>query len=325
VADGGATISVDEGYGYLYIPAVTGRKAAAYANRTYTKDIVAEFRLKIVQPLSGEFSAATDFVFANIGVDYNSTEHMWVGFKGANGEVYFRHFTAGFVYDTGYNIKPYADKDLDLRIRLRFYEELDYTDGIIQLWAKDPTVDTDYTLVYENIGVRTLKHDPAKQTMFSLWAQNNMLSGVVDAAFYYDDVFTYRLTPRLIDDGSGEEGERDLTENNASLIVPDSDIALYMKKIHPDVYFGIDVITDILKRIEEVKPIHVEIGLIGLLEYFEDGVGITDSFTTGEWLILTDCVGVDDIFTTDFLAVIIRWDVTGRKWDGSTTRWDTSF
>lgn len=58
--------------------------------------------------------------------------------------------------------------------------------------------------------------------------------------------------------------------------IPDSDIKVYLKRAHPNIVIDERFMYRLIDKLEDVRPIHVEILYIGLLESFLDSFGATE-------------------------------------------------
>lgn len=129
--------------------------------------------------------------------------------------------------------------------------------------------------------------------------------------------------------------------------IPDSDIKLFIGPAFPLAEVpNTSVFQDILRAIEDVRPIHVEIDGIGWLNKVSEPISMVEEFTVSLYLGVSDIVKVATavgMFTGDqhdvgeaggFMARVaivrfVRWDVTEDHWDGleeltGGVTWDTS-
>lgn len=224
------------------------------------------------------------------------------------------------------------------RIRLRV---LGYnspsSDGIVQLWVDDD-------LVADHYLVDTI--DDTRIQSFSIWCQSDT-GDTTTALTRYDNVRVCTFDDALVDDGGGEDAVNGLRGGNCiindpnvntGLRVPDSDVLVFLRQINPQVQFDQKVFNKLVQRIEDIRPVHVEVAIIGSGVDEVEIMEMTDAYTAGFLFELAESLEFDDLgeLFTDSVVVpdalvmfddfdisggSIRWSTTGDRWGNDSRRW----
>jgi len=171
--------------------------------------------------------------------------------------------------------------------------------------------------------------------------------GTIPTTVKFDNFKSSTLTDVLIKSGAGEDAVTNLAfrRNNGNigfrnpdLRIPDSDITVLLRKLNPNVQFSADVFQRIVKRLKDIRPIHVEVALVAAavdelsvvgfvdqlnrLYRFTETVGIADTLDViPDLLLFLETVGITDRLT--ILVAEPRWDVSASAFDADDVRWDT--
>jgi len=117
---------------------------------------------------------------------------------------------------------------------------------------------------------------------------------------------------------------------NSSLRVPDSKVLVFLRRLHPQVRFSQEILPRLRARLEDIRPAHVEVAIIGIAVEDNVSLSLADDMTLGlvfsETLVLTDDVStLPGAYTFDeslVLSDVFELVVPGTRWDRSSTRWD---
>ena len=135
----------------------------------------------------------------------------------------------------------------------------------------------------------------------------------------------------------------DASAGNTNLRIPDSDILLYLTPFVPGISFDIADFDEIARKVEVVRPIHVEVGLVGQVAGLNEPVAISDSANVVPSLLPAETVNItadavlsgnlrivegETVTTTDIVTITtpVRWNnrsgdrYTSRKFKGWTAR-----
>lgn len=97
-----------------------------------------------------------------------------------------------------------------------------------------------------------------------------------------------------VEDGSGSVPPEYYVEQRDTVKIPDSDIKIFVKRLVPNLEITDGLFDRLLKKLEDVRPAHVEIILIGLFEeFFEEG-SISDALSFDGDLSLSDSIEISD-------------------------------
>jgi len=141
---------------------------------------------------------------------------------------------------------------------------------------------------------------------------------------------------KLLQIGGGEDETKKIIDTlavdgasgNTAIQIPDSDIDVFLKPLVPGVNLGATDFDELRRRIEIIRPIHVEIGLIGSISNLDENLlvqavnGIVASHLVPDNLdvsteltvsgaLLTQPVDNAAVTTTLKITQPIRWDRTG--------------
>lgn len=240
---------------------------------------------------------------------------------------------AGYV-DTGITLANNTTTHLRLRISANAHTAT----NIVQIYVNGALRYDSAVVPFQNI--------PGSDT--SIFPQAMPITGLVSGTILFDNFDVKYPDNVLISSGSGEDGVLGLawkkptgtvSDMNTNLRIPDSDITVVLRKTHPDVALTPDVFQRIIKRIEDIRPIHVEVALIGsafdedepleikdklnrAYSFYED-VAVSESFAAlADMVAVQEGVGVNDLFL--IILSDVRWDVSDNRFDGEDeARWDT--
>lgn len=126
---------------------------------------------------------------------------------------------------------------------------------------------------------------------------------------------------------------------NLGLRIPESDIVVFLRRLHPGVRFSSEILPRLRARMEDIRPIHVEIAIIGVAVEGFESLAVTDSHAFG--MTFSELVTIDDgisllpsaLTNTESLLVYdtfyiirpnTRWDGGDVRWDMPLARWDSS-
>lgn len=126
------------------------------------------------------------------------------------------------------------------------------------------------------------------------------------------------------------------TYQESGLRIPHSDIAIYIKRLYPGIQLNDNVMQRIQRRLEDIRPIHVNIDRIAFLEAPMEDVGVSD-YLEGTFVNFPeDLVSVADLLTFVLFEVLkttlenIGSDDSLEVWSpvrwsrGTNTRWGVS-
>ena len=247
------------------------------------------------------------------------------------------------LYDTTHTIRyntgaGYVDTGISITTGIKTHLRFRLVGSTVQIYVNG-------TLRYDSIIV------PFAYTYGSdtyIYPQGTPVTGVVSGSMFYDNVQVQYPDNMLLSSGRGEDAvtgvvwKKDtgtVSDMNSNLRIPDSDITVVLRKVHPDVAFTPDVFRRIIKRIEDIRPVHVEVALIAsafdenekfkIKDQFNPTFQFFENVAVGEDLsVIPDSVATDEALNVSdvFLIILsdIRWDVSDNRFDGEDeARWDT--
>ncbi len=86
--------------------------------------------------------------------------------------------------------------------------------------------------------------------------------------------------------------------------IPDSDISIFLKRLHPKVAFSGQLLSRIIGKVDQVLPIHIEILLVGFLEEIDEVVKATEAYSMAWTLIPSESVHVVEVFIGTPIGVV---------------------
>jgi hypothetical protein len=315
---------------------VNGAAAGGRATKLHTWALnagaVADFTVQVDSTTQAN---GQELHLARFGDEEATPSYVYLKAKNANRELFVGGENFGADVGTG--------KTLTLgkkhRIRWRVLEHVGAgTDGILQVYL-------DGDLIYDGFLVKTLQ-DAQRIESFSLWCQSGAGQNF-NATVRFDEAVLYDVTNTLTDAGGGEDDVTGLVRGtnaitdvgaNTGLRIPDSDILIFLRRLNPNVRFDPKLFRRIIQRLEDVRPVHVEIAIVGAaLEVDEtvlvaDALNLSGTFSFAETVTIADTAGMfgsgvsffDSLVIGDFLEIgggAFRWNTTDSRWGTQDNRW----
>jgi hypothetical protein len=132
----------------------------------------------------------------------------------------------------------------------------------------------------------------------------------------------------FIKDGTGQDNvpPEYFVEDRDTTRIGDSDIKIFVRRINPNIEIGTNLFERLLKKLEDVRPAHVEIILIGLFEEFIESPKIADILSFDGTQSFSDSVDISEVVSTLFDSITNSYedtaDVTLRTKIYTEARWD---
>jgi hypothetical protein len=326
VTTGSATIAVTAGVLKMTYTntfgAYLGKRVGYPINGSQTLGLVIEFDITptISSPASGQTRI----------LELGDSTHSTISFTL---ELY--DTTRTLRYNTGFG---YVDTGVTLAHNTKARLKIRLAGQFLQIYVNGALKYDSATIGYTN----------APGTDAAIFPAAYPTSGLVSGTILYDNFSVSYPDNVLISSGKGEDSVTGMawkkptgvaSDLNTSLRIPDSDLTVVLRKVHPGVTLNPDIFQRIVKRIEDIRPVHVEVALIGSAFDEDEPVELKDSFSptfnfyetvsVGEdFALLPDSVAVSEgVGVNDLFLIIlsdVRWDVSDNRFDGEDeARWDT--